>query len=46
MAASTTWAIELPAINHPASLEIPNSTPAKVALDNDESRQRLTPHCR
>jgi transcriptional regulator with GAF, ATPase, and Fis domain len=36
MAANASWAIELPAINHPASLEIEDATSAKVALDNNE----------
>src|SRR5712672_959840 len=34
MAANASWAIESPAINHPASLEIEDA--AKVALDNNE----------
>jgi formate hydrogenlyase transcriptional activator len=36
MAAQATWAIELPAVNHPASLELEHATSAKVALDNNE----------
>jgi transcriptional regulator with GAF, ATPase, and Fis domain len=36
MAANASWAIELPAINHPASLEIEDATSANVALDNNE----------
>jgi formate hydrogenlyase transcriptional activator len=36
MAANASWAIELPAINHPASSEIEDATSAKVALDNNE----------
>ena len=36
MAANATWAIESPAINHPASLESDHATPAKVALEHDE----------
>src|SRR5258708_28260405 len=35
MAANASWAIELPTINHPASLEIGDATSAKVALDSD-----------
>jgi formate hydrogenlyase transcriptional activator len=34
MAANASWAIELPTINHPASLEIGDATSAKVALDS------------
>jgi formate hydrogenlyase transcriptional activator len=36
MAAQASWAIELPAVNHPASFEIEDSASAKVALDNNE----------
>jgi len=36
MAAQATWAIELPAVNHPASLELEHAASAKVALDNNE----------
>jgi transcriptional regulator with GAF, ATPase, and Fis domain len=36
MAANATWAIESPAINHHASLEIEHPTSAKVPLDNNE----------
>jgi hypothetical protein len=36
MAANASWAIELPAINHPASLEIEDATSANVELDNNE----------
>jgi hypothetical protein len=36
MAANATWAIESPAINHPAFSEIEHMTPAKVALDSNE----------
>jgi formate hydrogenlyase transcriptional activator len=36
MAANASWAIELPAIKHPASLEIEDATSAKVALDKNE----------
>src|SRR5258705_6487121 len=34
MTANASWAIELPTINHPASLEIGDATSAKVALDS------------
>src|SRR5258708_40299221 len=43
MAANASWAIELPTINHPASLEIGDATPATVALDSDELRGRGLP---
>src|SRR5216683_6797723 len=36
MSGYTSWAAELPAIHHNASLEIEDVTPAKVALDSDE----------
>jgi formate hydrogenlyase transcriptional activator len=36
MATNASWAIELPTINHPASLEIGDATSAKVALDSNE----------
>jgi formate hydrogenlyase transcriptional activator len=43
MAANASWAIELPTINHPASLEIGDATAATVALDSDELRGRGLP---
>ena len=36
MAAQTSWATKLPAVNHDASFEIEDATPAKIALVSDE----------
>ncbi len=36
MAANASWAIELPTIHHPASLEIEDARPAQVALDESQ----------
>jgi formate hydrogenlyase transcriptional activator len=41
MAANASWAIELPAINHPASLEIEDVKSANVALDIELSGSGL-----
>src|ERR1700686_1641742 len=43
MAAQTSWATKLPAVNHDASFEIEDATPAKIALVTSESHgSRLT----
>jgi formate hydrogenlyase transcriptional activator len=36
MAAQTSWATKLPAVNHDASFEIEDATPAKIPLVSDE----------
>jgi hypothetical protein len=38
MPAQATWAIELPAFDHPASFEIEDSATPQVVLDNNELR--------
>jgi formate hydrogenlyase transcriptional activator len=43
MAANASWAIDVPAINHNASFEIEDATPADVALDNNELCGRGSP---
>jgi formate hydrogenlyase transcriptional activator len=43
MAANASWAIELPAINHPASFEIEGARSSEIVRDNNELRRSGPP---
>ena len=43
MSAQATWISELPEVNHNASFEVEDATPANVALDSEELRGRGFP---
>jgi hypothetical protein len=43
MAATSFWAMEAPAVEHPASFEIADATSAEAGLNSNELRSRILP---